>query len=577
MSKIVFILPTTGLGHAAVFRRLVEETEAAGFEVGVVVDGYGPIITACEDAEALIGDVAAMGGLMQQVKAHLPHLALIGIYGNASSTTISQAFDDTYSHLLEFRCTMILGLIPSQGNASWRSMVLTGERGVRPSIGLIETARSFVALLRSRVGNRHHRTELSLSGLPNCLGEDLEEMARFTRQWAKWSLFPKYEARDPRYPGAEFGFIAKRTTAGTLITARASNKENPGVDDFALITTIDDDGAVHVCSSKRKASLNAPLAHRILQCRPEVSYVVHSHVFLPTGVTVPDVSTPGTLSDWEAVAEAVLGGARIINQPDHGTLIMLEHPEDLLSILKENGLYRHNSGLYDLAYARFQATEDKPTSLERAVVDLKLPSDTRVLDLCCGTGASTLALQRLGFGCIDFADASPSMLAVAEQRLGRRGVVASLEDLSGITALAYDLVTVRQAFAYVAPADLEKVAANIAGILKPSGHLVFNSFALMATGAVKSRDIETELENMLIRTREDNLITEEDVLHTQRTEIIDFDNGRWDALLDVNQFYQHPPERLRDAFLKGGLLFGMRQHGNSICYTMSKPPLVPGE
>jgi GTP cyclohydrolase II len=166
---------------------------------------------------------------------------------------------------------------------------------------------------------------------------------------------------------------------------------------------------------------------------------------------------------------------------------------------------------------------------------------------------------------------------VAEKRLGRQGAVAALEDLSGIPALTYGLVTVRQAFAYVATADLERVAANIAGILKPSGHLVFNSFAQMAAGAVKSRDIETEHENMLIRTHEDNLITEDDVLHTQRTEIIDFDEGRWDAIFDINQFYQHPPERLRDAFLKSGLLFSMRQQGNSICYTMTKPPFVTGE
>lgn len=577
MNKILLISLNADHPHAALYQKLVEEAEASGFEFKLVADELDAIVADCESAQALIADVLVSGDLMQEIKAQFPHLALVGIYGAGPLTSISRAFDDTYSHLLKCRCTMILGLLPSESAPFCRSMVITGERGVRPSIGLRETARSFLDLLRSRVGNRHNRSELLLGGLPTCVNSDLEEMTRFTMQWAKWSLFPKYESSDPRYPGAEFGFIAKRTAEGTLITARASNKESPSVDDFALITSIDDDGTVHVRSSKRKASLNAPLAHRILQERPEVGYIVHSHVFLPVGVTVSDVSAPGTLRDWEAVAEAVHGGAKIINQPDHGALILLENPADLLSILKDNGLYRHNSDLYDLAYARFQATPDKPTSLERVVSNLTLPSGARVLDMCCGTGASTLALETVGFRNVDFADGSPSMLAVAEKRLGRKGVVATLEDLSNLPALTYDLVTVRQAFAYVAPADLVKVAENIAAILKPSGCFVFNGFAQMAAGAVKSRDIETEHVNILIRTHEDNLITDVDVLHTQRTEIIDFDKRRWTAVLDVNQFHQHPAELLRDAFLKNGLLFSMQHHGNSICYTVTKPPSMAGE
>jgi SAM-dependent methyltransferase len=239
-------------------------------------------------------------------------------------------------------------------------------------------------------------------------------------------------------------------------------------------------------------------------------------------------------------------------------------------LLKQNSLYRHNSELYDLAYARFQSTPDKPTSLERAISDLQLPHDSKVLDLCCGTGASTLALEKLGFKDVVFADASPSMLAVAATRLGRQGKVLNLENLNEIAADTFDLVTVRQAFAYVAPTDLEKVAENIARILKPSGRFVFNSFAKMAAGTVKSRDIETELDNILVRTREDNLITDEDVLHTQRSEIIDFDRGRWDAVIDVNQFYQHTHERLQEAFTAAGLLLSVQSQGNSLCYVSSR-------
>jgi SAM-dependent methyltransferase len=571
MSKLLFVLPSGDYSHGAVLHRLATEALACGLTVETLPEDVGSFTEECDDAQALIGDVIASGDLMQQLKAAHPHLALVGVYASDHSASISEALDDTYSNLLKYRCTMMLGLLP-QGEASAdRSLVITGERGIKPSMGLDQTAKSFIHLLQSRVGNRHHRTKLIVDGLPESISDDLAEAIHFTGEWAKLSLFPKYESRDPRYPGAEFGFIAKRTNAGTLITARASNKERPGIDDFTLISDIGDDGTVHVWSSKRKASLNAPLAHRILQERSDINYIVHSHVFLPVGVTVSDPSTPGTFDDWKAIEQAVQGGARVINQPHHGTLVLLSAPDELLPILKENSLYRHNSDLYDLAYSRFQSTPDKPTSLERTVRDLTLPNQAKVLDLCCGTGASTLAIQNLGLEDVDFADGSPSMLAVAEKRLGRTGKVAVLEDLSNIPARTYDLVTVRQAFAYVAPQDLEKVANAIARILKPSGRFVFNGFAQMPSGVSKARDIETERENILIRTREDNLITEEGVLHSQRTEIIDFEKGRWDAVIDINRFYQQSPDRLREAFVKGGLSFHMQQQGNSICYVITKP------
>jgi SAM-dependent methyltransferase len=570
MTKLLIVLPSVGYIHSAVLHRISQEARAHCIEVEIFSQDAEPVIEQGGGGVALVGDVATSGDLMQQVKANHPHVALIGILACAEGVSIGNAIDDSYSNLLKHRCTMMLGLLPRGGVSADRSLVITGERGIKPSKGLDATVQSFLHVLRSRVGTTHHRTELALTGLPESVANDLTEAIRYTKEWASWSLFPKYESRDQRYPGAEFGFIAKRTNAGTMITARASNKENPGPDDFVLITEIGDDGTVHVVSSMRKASLNAPLAHRILQARPDINYVVHSHIFLPEGVTVPDLSTPGTLDDWKSIEETVRSGARVINQPLHGTLILLREPDVMLPLLASNGLYRHNSDLYDLAYCRFQSAADKPTSLERAISAMSFPAHPRVLDLCCGTGASTLALQNLGFKDIDFADGSPSMLAVAEKRLGRKGKVAELEDLENIAAETYDLVTVRQAFAYVVARDLENVAQNISRILKPSGRFVFNGFAEMAPGTAKSRDVEVEERNVLVRTREDNQITSEAVLHTQRTEIIDFDKGRWDAVFDVNEFYQHSPERLAEAFLSAGLPLTVQRQGNSICYIATK-------
>jgi ubiquinone/menaquinone biosynthesis C-methylase UbiE len=570
MIKLLLILPSADYRHGGVLRRLAEEACAAGMVAEVRAQDAAEFHEGIESAQAVIGDVDLSGDVMRKAKAANPHLTVIGVHGCDDTTTIAAALDESYSSLLKHRCTMMLALLPSGSDSAQRSLLITGERGIVPSKGLGATARSFIDVLRSRVKQRHNRTELNLGGLPDAIGDDLAEAIRHTTEWAKWSLFPKYEARDPKYPGAEFGFVAKRTASGTLITARASNKEQPSADDFALITHVDEDGTVHVSSSGRKASLNAPLAHRILRERQDVTFVVHSHVFLPEGVTVPDVSTPGTTDDWDAVAQAVQGGAQVINQPHHGTLILLKESQELLPILLQNGLYKHNSELYDLAYARFQATPDKPTNLERTIRELDLHTNATALDLCCGTGASTLALQALGLNDIDFADGSPSMLAVAEKRLGRKGRVAEIEDLEGIPSGAYDLVTVRQAFAYVRPEDLGRVANNIERILKPSGRFVFNGFAKIAAGSAKARDIETERDNILIRTREDNQVTDETVLHTQRTEIVDFDKGRWDAVLDVNRFYQHEPELLSEAFRSAGLSLDTYRDGNSICYVATR-------
>lgn len=570
MTKLLFILPSEDCQHRALFDRLVEEALKNGIEVGVLSADADAVIETSASAQAVIGDVVATGDLMRKVKAARPGVALIGVRVCDHKTTIAKGLDDSYSSLLRHRCTIMLCLLPGETASPDRTLLITGERGIKPSIGLDETARSFIHLLQSRVGKRHHRTELTLSGLPETVEGDLTEVVQNTKEWAKLSLFPKYESHDPQYPGAEFGFVAKRTEAGTLITARASAKENPGAEDFALITGVGEDGSVHVRSSGRKASLNAPLAHRILGERPDINYVVHSHIFLPKGITVPDSSTPGTLDDWEAVASAVRGGARVVNQPHHGTLILLEDPQELLPLLMENSLYKHDSHLYDLAYARFQATPEKPTSLERVIRDMDVPAHSRVLDLCCGTGASTIALQALGLEDVDFADGSPSMLAVAEMRLGRKGKVVELQNMGIFPEWEYDLVTVRQAFAYVQPRDLDKVAQNIARILKPTGRFVFNGFAQMAAGTMKSRDFEFEQDNVIVRTREDNQITDEAVLHTQRSEIVDFNTGRWDAILDVNHFHQHAPARLREAFANVGLSLCVHQQGNSICYVAAR-------
>ena len=498
-------------------------------------------------------------------KAHQP---VVGIYGNPNGTGIAQALDSSYSALLKDRRSLMLSNIHQADGSPGRSLIITPERGIKPVRNVDLLPEAFDNVLQSRINNRHYKTNLTQDSLPVSITDDLEEISRYTKLWASWSLFPKFELKDEKYPGAEFGFVSKRTDTGTLITARGSNKEKPTINDYALVEKIEDGKTLHVKSVDKKASLNAPLAHYIFENRPEINYVVHSHIFMPEGANASTITSPGTQEDWQSIESLVKAGAKIINQPLHGTLILLEKPDELLEILKQNSLYHQNSELYDLAYARFQSSEQRKTTLEKVVEGLGIAKDSSVLDLCCGTGASTEALQDLGFTNIDIADGSRSMLSVAEKRLGKTGLQVSLPSLDGISK-RYDLITMRQAFNYISPTEVRNFAGSLSSQMNSGARFVFNTFGNLESG-IKTRDNEFEDNNTLVRTKEINHIDPDKVLHTQRSEIVDFNRDHWDAVLDINEFYQHDLDQVVAAFHDAGFKVETYMEGNSICFTFIK-------
>jgi len=351
----------------------------------------------------------------QAFKATNGALAVIGVQSFAPATPFAEAVESAYADLLQNRFALSAGMVGDKG------FVLTGERGVALATSPQNFTQVFYDLLQSRIGQRHNKTILNrVAAFPAAIHNDCDDMFARMREWEKLALFPSYQAKTQGalYPDAEFGFVAKRTAAGTLVTARASNKTAPNAKDITLITGVDSDGTVSVESLGRKASLNGPLAHLIFAARPDIHYIVHSHVMLPEGVNAPAPSAPGTAADWAAIAPAVTAGAAIVNQPYHGCLILLRDADDLLPLLKRQSLYQTQSALYDAAYARFQATPDKQTGLERMVATLAIPKDSPVLDLCCGTGASTKALAGMGFKDIDFADGASGYAQCCRATLG---------------------------------------------------------------------------------------------------------------------------------------------------------------
>lgn len=498
---------------------------------------------------------------IEEIKSSSPRIPVVGVQYFSSGTLIGAMLDSSYNSLLKHRTVLMVGCLNGMAGDPDKLLILTGERGIQPLQGLRNFDQHFFPLLASRVGNHHYHTDLRII---ETFPISLTDAQHYTKLWAGWSLFPAYQNENPQYPGAEFGFVATRTDGGTLITARGSNKNNPTEKDFALIKAIDNN-TLRVSSTGGKASLNAPLAHHIFSERPEIKWVVHSHIFVPEGTQAARISAPGTIEDWQAIEQAVKSGVKVINQPMHGTLILLEDPKELLPLLKRNGLYATNSQLYDTAYARFQSSATRKTSLERAVEALQLPADAKLLDLCCGTGASTLALQALGFTNIDIADGSASMLAIAEQRTGKKGKVTKLETLEGIEA-EYDLITVRQAINYVAAEDVVRMAEAVASKLKIGGRFVFNTFVPLPSRS-KGRDDAFETATQLIRTHEENQVIPERVLHAQRSEIINFEKECWHAVHDVNDFEQRSRHFLENALKAAGFDVAVNVEGPSVAFT----------
>ena len=69
----------------------------------------------------------------------------------------------------------------------------------------------------------------------------------------------------------------------------------------------------------------------------------------------------------------------------------------------------------------YDATHDvggfnDPFQVANAIIDQKLPLDSKILDICCGTGKVGEFLHKSGFTTIDGVDGSTNMLKVCNQK-----------------------------------------------------------------------------------------------------------------------------------------------------------------
>ncbi len=135
---------------------------------------------------------------------------------------------------------------------------------------------------------------------------------------------------------------------------------------------------------------------------------------------------------------------------------------------------------YDLATAFSQGYQD---DLNRSGELLQLKGDELVIDLCCGTGKSTLAiLPKITTGKIICIDNSEGMLSVAEKKfseeIAKGKIEISLQDAMHLNFEANSVDAIFMAYGLRNMPDYELCISNLFRILKPGGQLVIHDYSL---------------------------------------------------------------------------------------------------
>ncbi|WP_026735545.1 class I SAM-dependent methyltransferase [Fischerella sp. PCC 9605] len=103
-----------------------------------------------------------------------------------------------------------------------------------------------------------------------------------------------------------------------------------------------------------------------------------------------------------------------------------------------------------------------------ALQGLTINSDTKVLDLCCGSGQATQLLVKLSQN-VTGLDASPLSLQRAKQNVPQAEYVEAFAEEMPFTDNEFDLVHTSVALHEMQPEQLRKIIKEVYRVLKPSG------------------------------------------------------------------------------------------------------------
>ncbi|MCP6762226.1 MAG: class I SAM-dependent methyltransferase [Fischerella sp. CENA71] len=110
-----------------------------------------------------------------------------------------------------------------------------------------------------------------------------------------------------------------------------------------------------------------------------------------------------------------------------------------------------------------------------ALQGLIIHSDTKVLDLCCGSGQATQFLVKLSQNVIGL-DASPLSLQRAKQNAPQAEYVEAFAEEMPFADNQFDLVHTSVALHEMQPEQLRKIIQEVYRVLKPGGVFTFIDF-----------------------------------------------------------------------------------------------------
>ncbi len=106
---------------------------------------------------------------------------------------------------------------------------------------------------------------------------------------------------------------------------------------------------------------------------------------------------------------------------------------------------------------------------------LAIAKDSKILDLCCGSGQSTKFLVQHSLD-VTGLDVSPVSLARAAQNVPQAKYVEGLAEEMPLADQSFDLVHTSAALHEMSPEQLEAILREVDRILKPGGKFVLTDF-----------------------------------------------------------------------------------------------------
>ncbi len=464
-----------------------------------------------------------------------------------SGVGLEELIDKAYQSGIDYHSNLTVANTIMGGDFGNRAtVIITPEKGLIP-ISMEELPRKLVEIISQRLSKTHYETKVNIdSSYQDKFSTQIAVFKGYVSKLLKLNMFEPYSKDDKR----DFGFVALRVPdGGFLITSRGSNKRDMPIGEIVYVPKVDfKNRIVYVTSTGEKASLNANVAAKIFEERPEADVIVHAHI--SPGIenhTEKDYS-PGTQEDVNEVMRYLRQGQNIVELERHGIIAIGKNLEDIIATVNVESAYTKFPQLYDLIYKRFQETPDFINLVSRVV-----GAHEKVLDLAAGTGDVGKQLVNRGYANISLADKSQGMLNVAQAKIGvdKPVYVTAMEDIA--IDKQFDAVVVRQAINYLM--DYQGLVQGLKQVhshLNSGGRLIFNAPNYTGNETYGDKDSEYDSGGFHVKVKEMNLVQGRKLIHTQHCVLMKPDGSGIRKAYDMNIFGLFTKQEFESALREAG-------------------------